>query len=216
VTAQRVDRDAGQLLAGEAERLDLAALVGATGRADAVRLLRRAALRAGREARRLDRVRGAALVATRLGCLPLRDGHGRPVYRSSAEVVPERLEGGPARVAVLLLVGVRLVVQVLAAFGAEAGAVGPAEDLVREGERDGVARPGGDVELVVVEIRGRQLLVVGRGGLVLADRNRHLEHRVAQAAVAGAVQARREGEREDGPGRGAGDDELRRDPLRNR
>src|SRR5215467_5940432 len=69
------------LLAGEAERLDLAALVRAAGRADAVRLLRRTALRAGREARRLDRVRGAALVATRLGCLPLRDGHGGPVYR---------------------------------------------------------------------------------------------------------------------------------------
>ncbi len=39
VTAQRVDRDFGQLLPGEAERLDLATLVRAAGRADAVRLL---------------------------------------------------------------------------------------------------------------------------------------------------------------------------------
>src|SRR5262249_58357215 len=76
VTAERVDRDARQLPAGEAERLDLAALVGAAGRADAVRLLGRTALRAGREARRPDRGRGAPLVAAGLRLLPLWDGHG--------------------------------------------------------------------------------------------------------------------------------------------
>ena len=78
VPAQRVDRDAGHgVYAGEAERLDLAALVGAAGRADAVGELRRVALRAGVHARRLDRVRRPALVAPGLGCFPLRDCHGR-------------------------------------------------------------------------------------------------------------------------------------------
>ena len=45
----------------------------------------------------------------------------------------------PALVVVLLLVDVRLLVQVLAAHRAEAGAVGPAEDLVGQRENDGVA-----------------------------------------------------------------------------
>ena len=96
----------------------------------------------------------------------------------------------------LLLVRVRLVVQVLAADGAEAGAVGPAEDLVGQRERDRVARPGRDVELVADDVRRRQLLVVGLLVLVLAGADRQLEHGVAEAAVARPVQARRERERE--------------------
>src|SRR5690349_15378097 len=72
-TATRVM--AGRLRSLEAERLDLAALVRAAGRADAVRALRRPALRADIDARRLDRMRGAALVATGLRGFPLRDGH---------------------------------------------------------------------------------------------------------------------------------------------
>ena len=64
-------------LAGEAERLDLAALVGAAGRADAVSELRRAALRAGVHPRRLERVRRPALVAPGLRGFPLRDSHER-------------------------------------------------------------------------------------------------------------------------------------------
>ena len=59
----------------EAERLDLAALVGAAGRADAVRPLRRAALRAGVDPRRLDRVLCTALVAAGLRRFPLRNCH---------------------------------------------------------------------------------------------------------------------------------------------
>ena len=60
--------------------------------------------------------------------------------------IAQRFERGPARVGGRLLVRVRLVVQVLAALGAEAGAVGAAEDLVRQRERDRVARPLRDVE----------------------------------------------------------------------
>ena len=49
----------------------------------------------------------------------------------------------------------------------------------------------------------------GDGGLVLAGVDRHLEHGVAEAAVAGAVEPRGEVEREDGAGDGRVDDELR-------
>ena len=56
---------------------------------------------------------------------------------------------------------VRLVVQVLAADRAETGAVGAAEDLVRQLERERVARPGGEVELVVLDVGRPQLFVLG-------------------------------------------------------
>src|SRR5206468_5773391 len=54
----------------EAQRLDLAALVRAAGRADAVRALRRPTLGARVDARRLEGVRGAPLVATGLRGFP--------------------------------------------------------------------------------------------------------------------------------------------------
>ena len=63
VSSKRVDCDAGHLRGVETERFDLAALVGAAGRADAMRALRRAALRARVDARSLDAVGRAALVA---------------------------------------------------------------------------------------------------------------------------------------------------------
>ena len=63
VSSKRVDCDAGHLRSVETERFDLAALVGAAGRADAMGALRRAALRARVDARSLDAVGRAALVA---------------------------------------------------------------------------------------------------------------------------------------------------------
>ncbi len=70
----------GKLRSLEAERFDLAALVGAAGRADAMGALRRAALRADVHPRRLDRVLCAPLVAACLRCFPLGDCHcGRPL-----------------------------------------------------------------------------------------------------------------------------------------
>ena len=91
-TATRVTSAYGT---SEAERLDLAALVGAAGRADAVRPLRRAALRAGVDARRLELVRRPALVAPRLRCFPLRDSHERPPMISYASSLPRALRGSP-------------------------------------------------------------------------------------------------------------------------
>src|ERR1700680_216285 len=72
----------------EAERLDLASPVALAVRADVVWARRAAAVRAGVDARRLDAVLGAALVAPGLGRLPFRDCHERP--RSVAD------ERGPA------------------------------------------------------------------------------------------------------------------------
>ena len=81
------------------------------------------------------------------------------------------------------------VVEVLAADGAEPRAVGPAEDLVGQREHDRVARPGGQVELVVVDVRATLLLGgLVAVGLVLARRDRHVEHRILEAPEARAVQ----------------------------
>ena len=143
VAAHRVDgnRDGHVGLEAGAERLDVAALVRLAVRADAMRPLRLPAGRADVHARRLDAVLGAALVAAGLGGFLLRDGHAsrgsiaRAAYSSSLQP----FERGPARVGLLLLVVVRLGVQVLPADRAEAGAVGPAEDLVRQ--REDRARP---------------------------------------------------------------------------
>src|SRR3954452_794073 len=73
-------RCSGRLGRVEPQRVDLAALVAAAGRADVVRPLRRAALRADVDARRLEGVRRATLVAPGLGGLLLGDSHsGRPL-----------------------------------------------------------------------------------------------------------------------------------------
>src|SRR4051812_16777024 len=66
------------LRSGRAERLDLAALVRAAGRADGVRALRLVTRRARLHAHRGELEVRAPLVAPRLGCLALRDCHDRP------------------------------------------------------------------------------------------------------------------------------------------
>ena len=69
------DPDGLHLRGGRAERLDLAAPVGAAGRTDMVRPLRLMALRALDERRDRHLVRRPPLVAARLGGLSLRNGH---------------------------------------------------------------------------------------------------------------------------------------------
>src|SRR5438105_1716569 len=77
-----------------------------------------------------------------------------PGPRSSRVIGAERFEGRPAGVPHDLVVRVRLHVQILAALRAEARAVGSAEDLVRQRERNRVARPGREVDgLVADDIR---------------------------------------------------------------
>ena len=68
------------LRSGRPERPDLVPAIRLARRAGAVRLLRRAAVLAGRDARRGDRVLRAALVAAGLRGLALRDGHERPPW----------------------------------------------------------------------------------------------------------------------------------------
>src|SRR5687767_5951699 len=72
----------------------------------------------------------------------------RPL-RTWLEAVAELLERRPARVGLELVVRMRLDVQVLAADGAEAGAVRGVQDLLGQLEGNRVARPGGQLELVV-------------------------------------------------------------------
>ena len=93
---------------------------------------------------------------------------------------------------------VRLDVQVLAAHGAEAGAVGPAEHLVGDGERELVTGPGADVEVALDDVLGAELGVrppVDR--LVLLRLDLDVEARRGEAADARPVEARPEAEAED-------------------
>src|SRR3954470_5099905 len=75
-TATRVK----ELRRGRAERLDLAALVRAAGRADGVRPLRLVAVRALLQARRRELEVRAALVAARFRGFALRDCHAAEEY----------------------------------------------------------------------------------------------------------------------------------------
>jgi hypothetical protein len=63
----------------------------------------------------------------------------------------------------------RLRVEVLAADRAETGTVGTAEDLVRQRERDGIVRPGGQVEAIVVEVLGSLVVALGLRRLVFTQ-----------------------------------------------
>ena len=78
VASHRIDRDRGPRLRSRgAERLDLAAAVRLAGRADVMRPLGLMAGRADVDARRVDAVLRAPLVAAGLGGLFLGDGHER-------------------------------------------------------------------------------------------------------------------------------------------
>src|SRR6266540_1815794 len=207
-----------------AERLDVAAAVRVARRTDPVRTLGTAALRADVQARRLDLVLRATLIAACLRGFFLGDGHGtaecsgRPLRRVRGrrlQLFAQALERRPAGFCRLLLVRVRLRVEILPADGTETGAVRAAEDLVRQGEGDGVARPGGEVEVCVAEIRRPKLVRALRiGRLVLAGGDRDLEHCVVETAVAGTVHPTGKSELEDRPGAGLRDHQLGRDLFR--
>ena len=84
-------------------------------------------------------------------------------------------------------------VQVLPAHGAEARAVLAAEDLLGELERDGVTCPGAELEVVVRDVVGVQLVGSRRVEVVeLARANAGHDLCEAEAAHAGARQVRLE------------------------
>src|SRR5258705_12398928 len=143
------------------------------------------------------------------------DGTPLPVEGLGA-LVAEGFEAGPAGVAVLLFVLVRLVVQVLAADVAESRAVGTAEDLLPQGKRDRVARPARPVEHVALDVLRGHLLVFGLLVLVLARMDRQLEDGVPKAAVARPEEPGGERQREHRPGVRTRDLERRRHLLRHR
>ncbi len=137
---------------------------------------------------------------------------------SLLQPVAELLERGPARVGNELVVGVRLHVQVLAADRAEAGAVGRVQDLLGQLERDRVARPGGQLELVVVDdVLAAELVGRARvGGVVLAGVDVDVDDRIGEAAHARAVQPHVEREPEVEPGRRLRDRQRGLDLVRHR
>jgi hypothetical protein len=114
------------------------------------------------------------------------------------QAVAKLLERRPARIDVALGVLVRLGVQVLPAYGAEAGAVWPAEDLLWKSEADCVSRPGSDLEPVVQDVVGAKRVRRRRRGIVELPRLRVDFHlRKAEAAHAGPREAQVQPEVED-------------------
>src|ERR1043165_6295380 len=110
----------------------------------------------------------------------------------------------------------RLDVEVLAADGTEPGAVRVVQDLVGQREDDGVARPRGEVELVVNEVLGRILLALRLRRLVLAQAERQRQLGVLETAEARPVKRDAERKLEHGPARRAGDEEIARNGIRTR
>jgi hypothetical protein len=103
---------------------------------------------------------------------------------------------------------VRLAVQVATANGAETRTLGAAEDLVGQRERNGVPRPGREIEAVVLEVGRPQLVgVAGTRRLVLAALYVEGEPRVLEAAEAGTHEAHVELELEQEPGARLGERE---------
>ena len=117
------------------------------------------------------------------------------------------LQRRPAGVGGLLVfvVGGVGVVEGLAADGAEAGAVGAAEEAGGEGEQGRVVGPAADVELVVGDVGAAQLLVLGRGLVDLAGLDLEVERARLEAAHAGALEVDRELEAEGEAAAGPGD-----------
>jgi DNA-binding transcriptional LysR family regulator len=104
---------------------------------------------------------------------------------------------------------VRLEVQILPTDRAEPCAVGLAEDLLGQLERDRVACPGAQIEVVVDHVIGSPLVSgPGLGVVELAHGNANLDLRVSETAHAGTREPSDEREPEDRPARDIGGLEL--------
>ena len=98
---------------------------------------------------------------------------------------------------------------------AEACAVGVVEDLIRQRERDRVASPGRQLELIVDHVLAPKLLVALRSRrVVLPPVDADVKRGVCEAAHARAMQPHREAKLEEQAGRRLRDRELGLDRLR--
>ena len=93
-------------------------------------------------------------------------------------------------------------IQVRTAPRAQPGAVDAAEDLVGKIKNEAVPSPGGEVELVVLDVRRPELVgVPGIRGVVFAGLYRQLESGVRETPHAGTHEPGSERELEQSPGR---------------
>jgi hypothetical protein len=115
------------------------------------------------------------------------------------------------RVAALpMAVGLRVgLVERLATYRAEPGAVGTAERLRRQGQDEGVVGPAVEIEVALEDVGAAELLVVDGRLVDLASVDLELRRRVLEAADAGAGQLAVEAKPERISGGGAGDVEPR-------
>src|SRR5207248_5178086 len=134
--------------------------------------------------------------------------------RGRTSFLAQLIEDGPARVGALLHVLVRLDIEVLATDGTEAGAIGPAEDLVRQRKGDRVVRPRREVDSVVREVLRPLVVALRLRRLVLAQPELERQLSVLQATEAGALERDVERELEDGAARGTCHRELGRRGIR--
>jgi hypothetical protein len=134
---------------------------------------------------------------------------GRSTRPGASEFVAESLEGSPARIELSVCVLVRLEVQVLPADRTEPGAVGLAENLLGQLERDRVSCPGAEIEVVVDYVVGSPLVSgPGLGIVELTYGEAKLDFRVSETAHARSGERHDEREPEDRPPRDLGGLEL--------
>jgi hypothetical protein len=133
----------------------------------------------------------------------------------ASELISQLLEGRPARIEPLFGVLVRFHVEILAADRAETGALGPAENLLRQLVGDRFARPDAQVELVVGDVIGSKLVRGSSGRIVELTRRDMWSHLgVTQTTHAGAGELHLEREPEDRSTRDLGDLEVDRNAVR--
>src|SRR5437868_9419067 len=129
---------------------DLPAFVIAAMRADAMRQLRLAALRAHRAGRRGQLVVRPALAAAGLGMSSFRQRHDSPLWSFVMESRGQVLERGQARIGRSFRAGAGDEIAIAAAHGAKAPAVLAAERLHRQRERRLALHETRQIDLVVI------------------------------------------------------------------
>ncbi len=102
-------------------------------------------------------------------------------------------------------------IQIRTAPRAQPGAVDATEDLVGKVKDEAVASPGGEIELVILDVRRPELVGVPRiRGVVFAGLHRQLESGIRETPHAGTHKPGSERELEEPPGREPRDGDVHR------